>query len=339
MKKTILVTGGAGYIGSHTAVELIRAGYGVVIVDDLSNNDRSALEGIRQITGVQTPFVEADCGDAAAMRKLFADHPVDAVIHFAACKAVGESVHEPLKYYRNNIDSLVVLLEVMCERGVRDIVFSSSCSVYGQPEVLPATEATPRMPAASPYGNTKQICEDILRDGIAAYGTLRGVALRYFNPIGAHPSALIGEKPRGVPSNLVPLITQVAAGVRKELSVFGDDYHTPDGTCLRDYIDIVDLAHAHMAALDRMMQGHGKEAYEVFNVGTGRGVSVLELIRTFEAATGVKVPYRVVERRAGDVEAIWADTSLANRELGWQAETSLAETLLSAWKWEQHLRG
>ncbi len=339
MAKTILVTGGAGYIGSHTAVELLAAGYEVVIADNFSNAEPSALEGIRAIAGRDVPFVEADCCDREAMTRLFDRYEIDAAIHFAAYKAVGESVAQPLKYYGNNIVSLVTLLEVMREKGVGNILFSSSCTVYGQPEVLPVTERSPRLPAASPYGNTKQICEDILRDTLAATPAMKGIALRYFNPIGAHPSALIGELPKGVPSNLVPFITQTAAGIHKQLSVFGDDYNTPDGSCLRDYIDVVDLARAHVSAVARMLEGRSQDAYEIFNVGTGRGVSVLELLRTFETANGIRIPYQIAGRRAGDVEAVWADTSLANAALGWKAERTLEETLRTAWAWEKHLRG
>ncbi len=336
--KTILVTGGAGYIGSHTAVELIGAGYDVVIADDFSNAEPSALEGINAITGRRVPFVEADCCDPDVMKGLFDAFPVDAVIHFAAYKAVGESVAEPLKYYHNNVASLVTVLEAMRAHGVGHIVFSSSCTVYGQPGVLPVTERSPRLPAASPYGNTKQVCEDILRDSIAAYPGLQGISLRYFNPIGAHPSALIGELPRGVPSNLVPFITQTAAGLRAELSVFGDDYDTRDGSCIRDYIDVVDLARAHVSAVDRMLGGRSRQRYEIFNVGTGNGVSVLELVHAFERANGLKIPYRIVGRRPGDVEAVWADTSHANAELGWKAVRTLEETLRAAWAWEKHIR-
>jgi UDP-glucose 4-epimerase len=338
MKKTVLVTGGAGYIGSHTAVELVGAGYDVVIADDLSNSEIGAVEGVRRITGVEVPFERVDCNDAAAMAGLFARYKIDAVIHFAAFKAVGESVAEPLKYYSNNVGSFVTLLEAM-RAGGGAVVFSSSATVYGQPEALPATESTPRQPATSPYGATKQICEDILRDSVSAYGRegLRGIALRYFNPIGAHPSALIGELPRGVPANLVPFITQTAAGIRGELSIFGDDYNTPDGTALRDYIDVVDLARAHVVAVDRMLSGKQRASYEVFNIGTGRPVSVMELVKGFERANGVKVPYSVVGRRPGDVEAVWADTTLAATELGWSSTRSLEDTLRTAWAWQKHI--
>lgn len=338
MSNRVLVTGGAGYIGSHTAVELINAGYEVIIVDNLSNSDRSSLEGIRQITGVEPKFIEADCCDKCAMRRVFEDNGFDSVIHFAAYKAVGESVAEPAKYYRNNLDSFLTVLELMKEFGRKNILFSSSATVYGDADVLPVTERTPRKPATSPYGNTKQMAEDILRDMVAANDSLNGVALRYFNPIGAHPSALIGELPRGVPNNLVPYITQTAAGVRECLSIFGDDYDTPDGSCLRDYIDVVDLARAHVVAIERMVSGRSKERYEIFNIGTGRPVSVFELVRGFEEANDLKLNYKVAPRRAGDVTAVWADTTLANQELGWRAERELRDTLRAAWAWEKHVR-
>ncbi|KAI4469335.1 udp-glucose 4-epimerase [Holotrichia oblita] len=335
---TILVTGGAGYIGSHTAVELVGTGYGVVIADDLSNADMSAVEGVRAISGKDIPFVKADCCDEKEMEEIFREYGIDAVIHFAASKSVEESVREPLKYYRNNILSFATVLGLMRTYGVEHMVFSSSATVYGQPDALPVTESAPRKPANSPYGNTKQICEDILRDSISAYDGMKGVALRYFNPIGAHPSALIGELPRGVPANLVPFITQTAAGIRERLHIFGGDYSTPDGTALRDYIDIMDLAKAHVAALDRMLNGKNKGRYEVFNIGTGVPLSVLRLVRTFERVNGVAVPYKITGRRAGDVEAVWADTSLANIELGWKASRSIEDSLASAWDWEKHLR-
>ncbi len=337
MAKTVLVAGGAGYIGSHTTVELTAAGYDVVIADNLYNAEMSAVEGVRKITGKDIPFVEADCADQAAMEKLFTDYKIDAVIHFAAYKAVGESCEKPLEYYRNNLFSLICILETMRKHGVENIVFSSSCTVYGEPDNPPVTEQTPRKPAASPYGNTKQMSEDILRDSVEAKELRRCIALRYFNPIGSHPSAIIGELPRGVPANLVPYITQTAAGIRQQLSVFGDDYPTPDGSCLRDYIDIVDLAKAHVAAVDRLTQGKNKADYEVFNVGTGRPVSVLELVRAFEKVNGVKVNYKVAPRRPGDIMAVWADTAYANKELGWKAERTLEQTLKSAWDWQQKL--
>ena len=338
-KSTVLVCGGAGYIGSHTAVELVNAGYEVVIVDNLSNSELSAVEGVRQITGVEIPFVEVDCCDRAAFRKVFEQYAFDSVIHFAASKAVGESVQKPMRYYRNNLTSLMNIIDLMREFGRSNIVFSSSCTVYGEPDRQPVTEQTPRKPATSPYGNTKQISEDMLRDSIAAYEGLKGIALRYFNPIGAHPSALIGELPRGVPQNLVPYITQTAAGLRECLSVFGDDYPTPDGSCIRDYIDVVDLAKAHVAAIGRMVEHRSEERYEVFNVGTGRGVSVLELVHKFEEVNRLKLNYKIAPRRAGDIVAIWADPTRANTVLGWQAERTLEETLVAAWNWERHLRG
>ena len=338
MGNKVLVTGGAGYIGSHTAVELIGAGYEVIIVDNLSNSDRSSLEGIRKITGIETIFIEADCCDRDAMRRVFETYEFDSVIHFAAYKAVGESVAEPAKYYRNNLDSFLTVLELMKEFGRSNILFSSSATVYGDADTLPVTERTPRKPATSPYGNTKQMAEDILRDMVAANEGLKGIALRYFNPIGAHPSALIGELPRGVPNNLVPYITQTAAGIRECLSIFGDDYDTPDGSCLRDYIDVVDLARAHVVAIERMISGKSKERYEIFNIGTGRPVSVFELVRGFEEANDLKLNYKVAPRRAGDVTAVWADTTLANQELGWRAERELRDTLRAAWAWEQSVR-
>ena len=311
----------------------------MVVVDNLSNSERAAVDGVREITGAEIPFEQVDCDDKAALAGVFDKYKFNSVIHFAASKAVGESVEKPLLYYRNNILSLVNVLELMREKGVRNIVFSSSCTVYGQPEVLPVTEQTPRQPATSPYGNTKQICEDILRDTTAAYGELYGIALRYFNPIGAHPSALIGELPKGIPGNLVPFITQTAAGIRPCLSIFGDDYDTSDGSAVRDYIDVVDLARAHVVAVDRMVGGKSRSNYEFFNVGTGRGRSVIELVETFEKVTGVEVPHKIVGRRAGDIEKIWADTTFANRELGWKATRPIEETLASAWAWEKHLRG
>lgn len=338
-KECVLVSGGAGYIGSHTTVELIGAGYDVVIVDNLSNTDLNAVEGVRKITGVDIPFVQVDCCDREAFRKVFEQYEFNSVIHFAASKAVGESVHEPMMYYRNNLTSLMNVIDLMREFRRENIVFSSSCTVYGEADKLPVTEQTPRKPATSPYGNTKQMCEDILRDSLAAYDHLKGIALRYFNPIGGHPSALIGELPRGVPQNLLPYVTQTAAGIRECLSVFGDDYPTPDGSNIRDYIDVVDLARAHVIAIGRMIGNKNKQKYEIFNIGTGRGVSVLELVRRFEAVNDLKLNYKIVGRREGDVVAIWADPTLANEELGWKAERSLDDTLRAAWKWEKHIRG
>lgn len=336
--KTVLISGGAGYIGSHTAVEHINAGYDVVIIDNLSNSEKDAVEGVKKITGKDVAFEVVDTCDKEALRKVFEKYPFDTVIHFAAYKAVGESMAQPLMYYQNNLVSFMNIVEMMKEFGRPNILFSSSATVYGEAEHLPVTERTPRQPATSPYGNTKQIAEDILRDCCRAYEGVNGIALRYFNPVGAHPSALIGELPRGVPNNLVPFITQTAAGIRKELSVFGNDYDTPDGTCLRDYIDVVDLAKAHVAAVDRMTSGKMDERYEIFNIGTGKPVSVLELVTTFEKVNGLTLPYKIVGRRPGDVPAVWADTSLANNLLGWKAERSLDETLRAAWAWEKHVR-
>ena len=336
--KTVLISGGAGYIGSHTAVELINAGYDVVIIDNLSNSEKDAVEGVKKITGKDVAFEIVDTCDKEALRKVFEKYSFDTVIHFAAYKAVGESMAQPLMYYQNNLVSFMNIVEMMKEFGRPNILFSSSATVYGEAEHLPVTEKTSRQPATSPYGNTKQIAEDILRDCCRAYEGVNGIALRYFNPVGAHPSALIGELPRGVPNNLVPFITQTAAGIRKELSVFGNDYDTPDGTCLRDYIDVVDLAKAHVAAVDRMTSGKMDERYEIFNIGTGKPVSVLELVTTFEKVNGLTLPYKIVGRRPGDVPAVWADTSLANNLLGWKAERSLDETLRAAWAWEKHVR-
>ena len=337
-KQCVLIAGGAGYIGSHTTVELIAAGYDVVIADNLSNSEMRAVEGVRKITGIEVPFVQVDCCDREAFRKVFEQYDFDSAIHFAASKAVGESVEKPMLYYRNNLTSLMNLIDLMHEFGRHNIVFSSSCTVYGEPDKQPVTEQTPRKPATSPYGNTKQMSEDILRDSMKAFAGMKGIALRYFNPIGAHPSTLIGELPRGVPQNLVPYVTQTAAGIRECLSVFGDDYPTPDGSCIRDYIDVTDLAKAHVAAIGRMVDGKSKSEYEVFNIGTGRGVSVLELVKGFERVNGVKLNYRIAPRRAGDIIAIWADPTLANTELGWKAERPLDETLASAWKWQQSLK-
>ncbi len=331
------MAGGAGYIGSHTTVELIEAGYEVVIADNFSNSEMRAVEGVRKITGTEVPFVEVDCCDKEAFGRLFEQYHFDAAIHFAASKAVGESVEKPMLYYRNNLLSLMNLVELMHEHGGGNVVFSSSCTVYGEPYKQPVTELTPRKEATSPYGNTKQISEDILRDTVKAWPDMKAIALRYFNPIGAHPSALIGELPRGVPQNLVPYVTQTAAGIRECLSVFGDDYPTPDGSCIRDYIDVTDLAKAHVKAISRMIEGQNKAAYEVFNVGTGRGVSVLELVKGFERVNGLKLNYKIAPRRAGDIIAIWADPTLANTELGWKAERTLDETLASAWKWQKSL--
>lgn len=340
MAKTVLVSGGAGFIGSHVTVELIEAGYNVVVADNFSNCDRTCYEGVKKITGREDiPLEVMDFCDEAAVKALFGKYDIDAVIHFAAHKAVGESVAKPVMYYKNNLTSFLNVLSAVEEKGC-NVLFSSSATVYGEPDKVPVTEATPRKPATSPYGNTKTMCEDILRDTVKATdGRVKGILLRYFNPIGAHPSALIGELPRGVPNNLVPFITQTAIGKRECLSIFGNDYPTPDGTCLRDYIDIVDLAKAHVFAVTRMMEGKMKRDCEVFNIGTGRPVSVLELVNAFEKVNGLKLNYKFAPRRAGDVTAIWADPTLANTEMGWKATRSVEETLAAAWAWELHLAG
>ena len=337
-RKTVLVSGGAGFIGSHVTVELIEAGYNVVVADNMSNCDLTCFEGVKKITGKKyIPFVEMDFCDLPSVEKLFSDFKIDAAIHFAGFKAVGESVSDPMKYYNNNLVSFMNILSVARKHGGCNILFSSSATVYGEPDQLPVTEATPRKEAESPYGNTKKMCEDILKDSVKAYPEIKGVALRYFNPIGAHPSALIGELPRGVPNNLVPFITQTAIGKRECLSVFGNDYPTSDGTCLRDYIDIVDLAKAHVCAVDRMIRGKMEKDYEIYNIGTGRPLSVLELVTTFEQVNGINLNWKYAPRRPGDVVAIWSDPTLANVKLGWKAERTVEETLASAWAWEKHL--
>ena len=337
-KKTVLVSGGAGYIGSHVTVELDAAGYDVVIADNFSNCDKTNYEGVCAITGKKLPLVEMDFCDLAKVRTLFDTYKIDAVIHFAAFKAVGESVADPLKYYVNNLTSFLNILQVARDKGC-NVLFSSSATVYGEPDQLPVSELSDRKPATSPYGNTKQMCEDFLRDCVKAYPGVKGIALRYFNPIGAHPSALIGELPRGVPNNLVPFITQTAIGKRECLSIFGNDYPTPDGTCLRDYIDIVDLAKAHVCAVGRMVEGKMEADYEIFNVGTGRPVSVMELVDTFQKVNGLKLNYKIAPRRAGDVTSVWCDPTIAEKKLGWKAQRTLDETLASAWAWEKRLAG
>lgn len=339
MKPRILVTGGTGYIGSHTVVELQNAGYPVVIIDDLSNSNRDVLDGIERISGIRPEFVEADCTDMNALRALFDKYTdIKGIINFAASKAVGESMQKPLLYYRNNLNTLMNLLDMMGEKDVKGIVFSSSCTVYGEPDVNPVTEQSPIKKATSPYGNTKQISEEIITDVINSGAPFKSVILRYFNPVGAHPSAEIGELPNGVPQNLIPFLTQTAMGIRKELSVFGNDYNTPDGSCIRDYIDVVDLAKAHVIAVERMLTDKSEEKIEIFNLGTGNGLSVLGLIREFEAATGVKVPHKIVGRRAGDIEKVWANPTHANEVLGWKALTPIADTMRSAWAWQCRLR-
>ena len=338
MAKKILVTGGTGYIGSHTVVELQQAGYEVVIVDNLSNSNAEVLEGITRITGKRPVFDLMDCTDFEAMKVLFRKYRFDGIIHFAASKAVGESVQKPLLYYRNNLVSLINLLELMPEYNVKGIVFSSSCTVYGEPDRNPIDENAPIKPAASPYGNTKQINEEIIQDFIHSGAPIRSIILRYFNPIGAHPSAEIGELPLGVPQNLVPYITQTGIGIRQQLSVFGDDYNTPDGSCIRDFINVVDLAKAHVVAIERMLEHKSDEQVEVFNLGTGKGVSVLELIRVFEKVSGESLNYQIVGRREGDIEQIWAQPDKANNVLGWKAVETIEDTMASAWKWQQRLR-
>ena len=340
MKHTILVTGGTGFIGSHTTVELINAGYKVVIVDNLSNSNANVVDGIEEITGVRPAFEQVDCCDYAAMESIFNKYSdIEGIIHFAASKAVGESVEKPLLYYRNNITSLLNLLELMPKHNGKGIICSSSCTVYGQPdpENLPVTEDAPIKPAESPYGNTKQVNEEIIRDDINSGAPIKAILLRYFNPIGSHPTAIIGELPNGVPMNLIPYVTQTAMGIREQLKVFGNDYDTPDGTCIRDYIYVVDLAKAHVKAMERVLDTDS-DKLEVFNVGTGRGVSTKEIVDAFEKATGVKVNWTYAPRRAGDIEKVWADPKKANEVLGWKAETSLEDTLKSAWNWQVKLR-
>ncbi len=334
----ILVTGGLGYIGSHTVVALHESGYSVLIVDDLSNSERTVLQGLEKIIGFTPEFIELDLRDKAAVKNIFDQHSFDGVIHFAASKAVGESVENPLLYYENNINALVYVLQNCVAHGVHNFIFSSSCTVYGEPDYLPIDESAPIKRALSPYGNTKQIAEEILHD-LCKVSDLRTILLRYFNPIGAHDSALIGELPKGVPQNLVPFITQTAAGLREQLSVFGDDYPTADGSCIRDYIHVMDLAEAHVVALDRLVKKAQQEPVEVFNLGTGQGNSVLEVIKTFEEATSVTLPYKIVGRREGDVIAVYADTKKATQVLGWSTQRDLATSLSSAWAWEKRIRG
>ena len=339
MKGKILVTGGTGYIGSHTTVELQSAGYEVVIIDNLSNSNIDVLDGIEKISGKRPHFIKGDCNDMNCLKTLLETHKdIKGIINFAASKAVGESVENPLMYYRNNLNTLYNLLELMPIYGVKCIVFSSSCTVYGEPDENPVTENSPIKKATSPYGNTKQIAEEVIADYIASGAPIKSTLLRYFNPVGAHPSAEIGELPNGVPNNLVPFLTQAAIGIRKELSVFGDDYDTPDGSCIRDFINVVDLAKAHVCALDRMLEDPECESLEIYNLGTGKGVSVLELIYAFEKVNGVKVPYRIVGRRAGDIVKVWGDPSRANNILGWKANISVEETMRTAWNWQLKLR-
>jgi UDP-glucose 4-epimerase len=339
MKKKILVTGGTGYIGSHTVVELIEEGFDTIIVDNLYNSEADVVDRIRKITGVRPPLEVFDLCDQDKLKKFILKHSdISAIIHFAAYKAVGESVIKPLEYYRNNLLSLINLLDIMKDYDIPSLVFSSSCTVYGQPFRLPVTEDAPLQPATSPYGNTKQIGEAIIRDMTICNQKISAISLRYFNPIGAHPSALIGELPRGVPENLVPYLTQTGYGIREELKVFGNNYNTPDGSCIRDYLHVVDLAKAHVVAIKRLIEGKNKSDYEVFNLGTGQGVSVFEAIRSFERVSGIKLKYKITGRRAGDIEKIWADPSYSNKELGWKTLSSLDEAMKTAWDWEKFIR-
>ncbi len=335
--KKILITGGAGYIGSHTAVELWNAGMEPIILDDLSNSQAGVIDRLEEITGKRFTFYKGDCNDKSVLESIVKSHQIEGVIHFAAFKAVGESTAQPLKYYKNNVGSLVLLLEFMQEQGIKDLVFSSSCTVYGQPEVLPVTEATPRQEAESPYGNTKKICEDVLIDFVKSKPGIRVVSLRYFNPVGAHPSAKIGELPLGTPNNLVPFITQVAAGIREKLTVFGADYDTSDGSCVRDYIHVVDLADAHVKAFSFLNQ-QDENFYDVFNVGTGNGNTVLEVIHAFEKVSGEKLNYVIGPRRSGDVVKTWADTTKIKTVLGWQPRYSLEDSMRDSWNWQKGLK-
>ncbi|MDN5201543.1 UDP-glucose 4-epimerase GalE [Fulvivirgaceae bacterium BMA10] len=338
MEKKILVTGGAGYIGSHTVVELIESGYEPIIIDNFVNAEPKVIDRLQQIVGREVKLYEGDCNDEGFMRSVFStEKNITGAIHFAAYKAVGESVEQPLKYYENNIGSLLVLLKIMKEFNARNFVFSSSCTVYGQPDNLPVTESTPKKPAESPYGNTKQICEEIIEDFVRSESSFRGIALRYFNPIGAHPSSLIGELPIGVPNNLVPFVTQTASGIREHLTIFGDDYDTPDGTCIRDYIHVVDLAKAHVKALDYIEGSNKDKQFELFNVGTGKGNTVLEVVKTFEHVSGESLNYKIGDRRSGDVEKVYANVDRSNQLLNWKAELDLERSLIDAWNWQKSL--
>lgn len=334
--KTVLVTGGLGFIGSHTCVELLAKEYNVIVVDNLSNSQIEVKDGIEKISGKRILFEQLDLTDLSSVKLLFENHNIDAIIHFAASKAVGESVEEPLMYYNNNVTALIYLLNACSEHDVNKFVFSSSCTVYGQPDVLPVTETSPKKPAESPYGNTKQIGEEIIEDFCKSNPKFRAISLRYFNPIGAHESAIIGELPLGIPNNLVPFITQTAAGIREKLSVFGGDYNTSDGTCIRDYIHVVDLAKAHISALE--FTNEMEKNYDFFNVGTGKGYTVLEVIKSFESVSGQKLDYEIVDRRPGDVEKVFADTSKVNKVLGWKPTYDLDEMMSTAWEWQKTLK-
>ncbi len=335
----VLVTGGAGFIGSHTVVALVEAGFNPVILDDFSNSETRVLNGLEQILGFKPKTYSENCHNRETLRRIFREEKIGGVIHFAAFKAVGESMQKPLEYYDNNLGSLIVLLQTMLECGISNLIFSSSCTVYGEPDTLPVTEETPVKPANSVYGNTKQIGEEILHDTVAAGKSLKIIALRYFNPIGAHPSAAIGELPRGVPNNLVPFITQAAAGLRNSLTVFGDDYPTPDGTCIRDYIHVLDLAEAHVAALQYLIDMQPSNFYDIFNIGTGQGASVMQLIQAFEQVSGQSLQYQIGPRRAGDVTAVYADVQKSEKELGWKATRSIEQALEDAWRWQQTIGG
>lgn len=335
--KNILVTGGAGYIGSHTVVELDNAGYNPIIVDNLSNSSITVLQGLKNITGKDFSFYQLDCNDKEALRAVFKENKIDGIIHFAAYKAVGESVQKPLEYYENNVGSLMTLIRLMKEENVSQLIFSSSCTVYGQPDKLPVTEKSPKKVAESPYGNTKQVCEEIIEDTTISDKNFRAIALRYFNPIGAHPTSEIGELPLGIPNNLVPFITQTAAGWREQLTVFGSDYNTPDGTCVRDYIHVVDLAKAHVKSLEYLNSNTGI-AFDIFNLGTGNGNTVLEIVNSFEKVTGVKLNYKIGARRSGDIEKVYADVTKSSEGLGWKTEKTLDESLLDSWNWQLRLK-
>ena len=338
MAKKIIVTGGAGYIGSHTVVALVESGFEPVIIDDFSNAEHKVHQRLETITRQSLALYEGDCNDKNFMSEVIEkEGNINGVIHFAAYKAVGESVQKPLAYYKNNIGSLLVLLELMQRYNINNFVFSSSCTVYGQPDQLPVTEDTPKKPAESPYGNTKQICEEIIDDFVKSTDSFKAILLRYFNPIGAHPSSLIGELPLGIPSNLVPFVTQTAAGLREKLLVFGDDYNTHDGTCIRDYIHVVDLANAHVKAISFIQKSAKAKLNEIFNLGTGKGNSVLEVIKTFESVTGEKLNYEIGPRRSGDVEQVYASVDKSNEVLGWKAELDLAQALKDAWNWQKTL--
>ncbi|MDQ3393735.1 MAG: UDP-glucose 4-epimerase GalE [Bacteroidota bacterium] len=335
----ILITGAAGYIGSHTVVELFKAGFEPILIDNFINSEPKVIENLKQITGKEISFYEGDCNDKEFLNIIFKRHKnIKGVIHFAAHKSVGESVTEPIKYYENNIGSLLVLLKEMKENKVSNIVFSSSCTVYGQPDQLPVTEKTPQKTAESPYGKTKQMCEAILEDVVNSKAKIKAIALRYFNPVGAHPSALIGELPRGVPNNLVPYVTQTAAGIREKLTIFGNDYNTSDGTCLRDFIHVVDLAKAHVKAFDYLEKQQEESFYDIFNVGTGGGNTVLEVVKTFEKISGKKLNYSIGDRREGDIEKIYANVDKAQTLLGWKAEHSFEEALTDSWRWQETLK-